>query len=450
MIANKDQDLLKSIVMRWYDDILSQGRLDVADEILTPDASTMGADIEVKGLENMKSIFKGMRNNLPDLKMTVERITCEENKVAVCWTDRGTHSGGPLRGFLPTGRKIENHGMSIFHLENNRIKEVRFCDDVYGTLLQTTPLLADYPDLWMPPGNIIAESNIQGDVRNGDIDINKCIVKKLRDLIMNSKDLKALPDLISQSCNVRMWFTGYFPTSGINSFSHWIGKIQNAVPDIKFDFEDTVAEGDTIVVHWKGQGAFTEKYSQFPPTNMPIAVEGVFWIRTDGEKIIEITISLDRMAMFTKMKTLPMINDGNQKTKTNKHNMHILFDGIWNKEDYSLIDKYIGESMIQHIPGEGAGREGLRETVRKYHAGFSDMDLAIEEEIAENDFVVHRWSWRCTHTGLFNGIPPTGKRVNFTGMTIARLENGQMVEHWSNVDAVGLLIQLGVIATPGN
>lgn len=137
-------------------------------------------------------------------------------------------------------------------------------------------------------------------------------------------------------------------------------------------------------------------------------------------------------------------------TENNKAIMHELFDGVWNKEDYTLIDKYVSEDFIQHQFGENSGREGFRETVKKYHSSFNEMDLRIEDEIAEGDKVVHRFVWTCKQVGAFNGIPATGRTVTFTGMVIVRVENNKMVEHWSNVDVVSLLIQLGVMPAPGN
>lgn len=77
-------------------------------------------------------------------------------------------------------------------------------------------------------------------------------------------------------------------------------------------------------------------------------------------------------------------------------------------------------------------------------------DFAAEQEvIAEGDKVVDRWTMRATHTGPFMNMPPTGKQVTFTGMDIARVENGKIVEYWHQQDGLGLLQQLGVIPSMG-
>ena len=64
--------------------------------------------------------------------------------------------------------------------------------------------------------------------------------------------------------------------------------------------------------------------------------------------------------------------------------------------------------------------------------------------IAEGDRVMTYKTFTGTHTGEFQGIPPTGRPVRFDVMDIVRLEDGQIVEHWGLVDQLGLMRQLGV------
>ena len=59
-----------------------------------------------------------------------------------------------------------------------------------------------------------------------------------------------------------------------------------------------------------------------------------------------------------------------------------------------------------------------------------------------------RWTARGTHTGAFQGMPPTGKSCHFTGIAIDRIANDKTVECWTNVDELGLLHQLGTMPTP--
>jgi hypothetical protein len=81
--------------------------------------------------------------------------------------------------------------------------------------------------------------------------------------------------------------------------------------------------------------------------------------------------------------------------------------------------------------------------------GFPDLDVTIEDQIAEGDKVVTRWSAKGTNSGPLQGMPPTGKAVRVTGANVARLAGGKIVESWFNFDMLTLLRQLGVVPTPG-
>ena len=82
-------------------------------------------------------------------------------------------------------------------------------------------------------------------------------------------------------------------------------------------------------------------------------------------------------------------------------------------------------------------------------SAFPDYHSTVEDQIAEGDEVVTRFSSQGTHQGEFLGIAPTGNRVRVTGIDIARVEEGKIVESWSEADMLGMMTQLGVIPEPG-
>jgi steroid delta-isomerase-like uncharacterized protein len=129
----------------------------------------------------------------------------------------------------------------------------------------------------------------------------------------------------------------------------------------------------------------------------------------------------------------------------NKAIAHKLFDEVWNKGNVDVVDEYIATDYIEHFPGMKGGRDGFRETHTLFRTAFPDIQLTIDDEFAVGDRVVHRWTWRCTHRGELFGIPPTGKRVQFSGILILRMVNGQIAERWSQLDRLSLLQQLGAI-----
>lgn len=82
--------------------------------------------------------------------------------------------------------------------------------------------------------------------------------------------------------------------------------------------------------------------------------------------------------------------------------------------------------------------------------GFPDLRLTVEAAVGEGDLVSQRIHFEGTHTGVFQGLPPTGKKVAFEGLELNRHgEDGRVVEHWFQLDALSLLQQLGLIVVPG-
>jgi len=123
----------------------------------------------------------------------------------------------------------------------------------------------------------------------------------------------------------------------------------------------------------------------------------------------------------------------------------------WNKHNLAVIDEVYAPNFVQHEPEPQTVKssEDLKQYVGTYLTAFPDLQLSIEDLIAEGDKVVWRFVSNGTHTGPFMGIPATGKKGVITGIVIFRLENSRIAEAWLNIDALGLLQQLGVIPMPG-
>lgn len=108
------------------------------------------------------------------------------------------------------------------------------------------------------------------------------------------------------------------------------------------------------------------------------------------------------------------------------------------------------ENIVEHTAGmpSRSGLEVVKEGLQVSLNAFPDLHLKIDDEIAAGDKVVSRWTMAGTHQNELLGIPPTGKRVRQTGVTIYRLANARIAELWFFPDSMGLMQQLGVIPTP--
>ena len=121
---------------------------------------------------------------------------------------------------------------------------------------------------------------------------------------------------------------------------------------------------------------------------------------------------------------------------------------LFNRGNLSIADELFTSNFVYHDPvshEEWRGPESVKSYATMLRVAFPDLHQTIEEQIAEGDKVAYRWTARGTHQGEFMGIAPTGKRVEMTGISIARLIDGKIEEIWENYDALGMMQQLGIV-----
>ena len=138
-------------------------------------------------------------------------------------------------------------------------------------------------------------------------------------------------------------------------------------------------------------------------------------------------------------------------SEENKAVLRRFFEEVWNEGNLDAIDEIISPNFTAHNarPGTSPDREGTKQFILDYRSAFPDVHLQIEDQVAEGDKVVTRFSAHGTHEGELMGIPATGKEINITGIGLNRVEGGQIVESWTEFDVMGMMEQLGVIPSPG-
>jgi steroid delta-isomerase-like uncharacterized protein len=134
----------------------------------------------------------------------------------------------------------------------------------------------------------------------------------------------------------------------------------------------------------------------------------------------------------------------------NKQFMGHFIEEVINQKNLEAIDEMVAENFVEEIPfpGQGPGREGLKTAVTALMTGFPDLHWVVDEQVAEGETVVTRFTMTGTHQGEFMGIPATGKSINVWGVVIDVVTNGQFARSRLIMDSVGLLVQLGVIPGP--
>jgi predicted ester cyclase len=113
------------------------------------------------------------------------------------------------------------------------------------------------------------------------------------------------------------------------------------------------------------------------------------------------------------------------------------------KADMDVIDQLINDNWTEHQPSLKGGKEGLKKSILSLDTAFSNRLYELENYSVNGDIVWVHYRFSAVHTGSFMGQQPTGKQVIIDVMDIARIENGQIVEHWGIPDRFNLLMQLG-------
>ena len=121
------------------------------------------------------------------------------------------------------------------------------------------------------------------------------------------------------------------------------------------------------------------------------------------------------------------------------------YQEAYNNCDFDALAELVSADVLTPniIAGMPSGLEGARVVHQTTLIGMPDYHTTIEDLIAEGDKVASRVTMTGTHTGNFWGIPPTGRRVNLTGIYIVRIKDGKIVEHWGEENGLTVFKQLG-------
>jgi steroid delta-isomerase-like uncharacterized protein len=123
---------------------------------------------------------------------------------------------------------------------------------------------------------------------------------------------------------------------------------------------------------------------------------------------------------------------------------------IWDAGDPEAVRRFAAAGYRRHVSavGEPLDLDAQVERLKGMRAAFSDLSLTVEDAVVEGDRIAFRATLRGTHSGAFQGIPPTGRTVTVAVVDIARVTDGRIVEQWGGPDVLDLLRQLGARVEP--
>ena len=117
-------------------------------------------------------------------------------------------------------------------------------------------------------------------------------------------------------------------------------------------------------------------------------------------------------------------------------------------DDQTAFRDLLAPDFVAHLSDGLQSREAFLQQTKVFALAFNDRQFTVEDQVAEGDKIVARATWQGTHSGDFQGMPPTGKRIMIGAFIIDRIKDGKIVEHWSLFDTMGMMQQLGLVPPP--
>ncbi|EWT03383.1 hypothetical protein N865_16730 [Intrasporangium oryzae NRRL B-24470] len=124
---------------------------------------------------------------------------------------------------------------------------------------------------------------------------------------------------------------------------------------------------------------------------------------------------------------------------------------VLNGHNLGVLPELVTDDFTEEnpVPGQGPGREGLRDFLQQMFTAFPDLQWTVEQMVADDDMVMAWSTWQGTHLGAFLGIPPTGNRVSVEAWTRDVFRDGKISSSRILMDNLALLQQLGVTPAAG-
>ncbi len=244
----------------------------------------------------------------------------------------------------------------------------------------------------------------------------------------------------------------------------------SAFPDEETTFEDQIGEGDKVVSRMTSRATHVGELMGIPPTGNRITVTGTWIDRVVEGKIAERWGQVDMLGVMQQLDAIPMPAQATEERRDqplgretergsagsveeNKALVRRFWEEASRRGLQAVLEEFLAPAVISRPPASASpqpvrGLEAWRQFMAAQFGAFPDLAFTVEDLIAEGDRVAARVTSRGTHAGALMGIPPTGGRVEWTGISITRHAGGKIVEQWGEFDALGLLQQLGAVPQP--
>lgn len=288
---------------------------------------------------------------------------------------------------------------------------------------------------------------------------DKALVRRLVEEAQSGGDLEVVDELLAEDFVDHSAFPGVPPDR--DGARQLFGALHAAFEDFHAVIHQQVAEGGKVATRKTFHGVHRGEFMGVPPTAKRVSFDVIDVLYVRGGRITDHWTQVDLLGLMQQLGVIPPpperiepapddgpgSNRGEDRPEENEATLRRAIES-WNEGDLAgYLEMYSPEVVLHGYQGVEPGLESARRFYEGFWTSFPGPQITLEDVFAEGDEVACRFTLRAAHEGEFNGVPPTGRRVELKGITILRFAAGHCVERWSQADFMGMLQQLGVVPT---
>lgn len=222
--------------------------------------------------------------------------------------------------------------------------------------------------------------------------------------------------------------------------------LHESFPDVQFGVRDLIVEGETVFLLVEGEGTHQGAFFGIPPTGRHLKWTATRVLRYADGQFAEGTSELDQVSILQQMGILP-VAPVRYDIAGNKRLVRSLIASI-NEGNPDAFALHMVPDVLTHIESAPVPVKGLRvlnDDLGALRSAFHDLHIEIESLAANKNKVAVRIRYSGTHAGNYMGVAGSGQKYFWSGALTYRIEDGKIVEGWTNTDRFTLLMQVGII-----
>jgi predicted ester cyclase len=238
---------------------------------------------------------------------------------------------------------------------------------------------------------------------------------------------------------------GNVAIQGRDGFARMLETAHVSLPDIHFDLDDQIEQGDVVATRWTATATQDSVWRGLAPTHRRFQFSGVTLSRFAAGQLVEEWMHWDGADALARLSAVDTPPSWDFATAVAPEQVtRRLWEEVWSGGAVDRLYELVAAEYIRHdgLRPPRHGRLSLIELIASTRAAFPDLTTVVEREVVENDRVVTMWHSTGTQSGSWRGHSSTGRRISVRGCTISRVAGAQVVEEWSYWDEETLQRQI--------